>query len=130
MSNGAKAMKTLRDMVRYGASEFARHGLVFGHGTDNALDEALQLREIRPGVEATVDRTNDVDLWPGIGIGIGVVGPQVIDRTNILRAALRAMAMAALVAKSPCAGSRARSTCRGSVATSSGNSLPIRLSTA
>jgi ribosomal protein L3 glutamine methyltransferase len=36
-------MKTLRDMVRYGASEFARHGLVFGHGTDNALDEALQL---------------------------------------------------------------------------------------
>ncbi|MEJ2308943.1 MAG: 50S ribosomal protein L3 N(5)-glutamine methyltransferase [Gammaproteobacteria bacterium] len=36
-------MRTLRDMVRYGASEFSRHGLVFGHGTDNALDEALQL---------------------------------------------------------------------------------------
>jgi ribosomal protein L3 glutamine methyltransferase len=43
MTTDAKAMKTLRDMVRWGASEFGRHGLVFGHGTDNALDEALQL---------------------------------------------------------------------------------------
>lgn len=43
MKEGPGAMKTLRDMVRYGASEFSRHGLVFGHGTDNALDEALQL---------------------------------------------------------------------------------------
>ena len=43
MTTEAKAMKTLRDMVRWGASEFGRHGLVFGHGTDNALDEALQL---------------------------------------------------------------------------------------
>lgn len=36
-------MKTLRDMVRFGASEFVRNDLVFGHGTDNALDDALQL---------------------------------------------------------------------------------------
>lgn len=43
MATEAKAMETLRDMARWGASEFGRHGLVFGHGTDNALDEALQL---------------------------------------------------------------------------------------
>ena len=30
-----------------------------------------------------------------VSIGIGVVGPEIIDRANILRAALRAMAMAA-----------------------------------
>ena len=39
----ADGLVSLRDMVRWGASEFGRHGLVFGHGTDNALDEALQL---------------------------------------------------------------------------------------
>lgn len=33
----------LRDLVRWGASAFAREGLVFGHGSDNALDEAWHL---------------------------------------------------------------------------------------
>lgn len=33
----------MRDLVRWGASEFARAGLVYGHGTDNALDEAFHL---------------------------------------------------------------------------------------
>lgn len=36
-------LRTVRDLVRWGASEFARAGLVFGHGSDNALDEAFHL---------------------------------------------------------------------------------------
>ncbi|UTF61001.1 50S ribosomal protein L3 N(5)-glutamine methyltransferase [Gilvimarinus sp. DA14] len=34
---------SVRDFIRYGASEFNRAGLYFGHGTDNAWDEAVQL---------------------------------------------------------------------------------------
>lgn len=36
-------LATVRDYVRWGASAFAREGLVFAHGTDNALDEAFHL---------------------------------------------------------------------------------------
>jgi ribosomal protein L3 glutamine methyltransferase len=36
-------LKSLRDCVRWGASRFNASGLCFGHGTDNALDEALLL---------------------------------------------------------------------------------------
>ena len=47
---------TLRDYVRWGASRLNAAGVVFGHGTDNAVDEALQLvlhaLHLAPGLPA------------------------------------------------------------------------------
>ncbi|RYZ79813.1 MAG: HemK family protein methyltransferase, partial [Moraxellaceae bacterium] len=36
-------LKTIRDFIRWGASEFHAAKLYFGHGTENAWDEAEQL---------------------------------------------------------------------------------------
>lgn len=47
-------LNTLRDWVRWAASYFNRNRLFYGHGTDNALDEALEL------VLATVHLQHDL----------------------------------------------------------------------
>ncbi|MCC7095608.1 MAG: 50S ribosomal protein L3 N(5)-glutamine methyltransferase [Thermomonas sp.] len=39
----SQELQTIIDLIRYGASRFNAAGLTFGHGFDNALDEATQL---------------------------------------------------------------------------------------
>ena len=57
-----KALTTVRDFIHWGASRFVEAGLVFGHGTDNALDEAagLVMYVMRLGAELPDDRLDTI----------------------------------------------------------------------
>jgi ribosomal protein L3 glutamine methyltransferase len=51
------SLATVRDFIRWGANRLGEAGLVFGHGTDNALDEsaALVLHALHLGMELPGD---------------------------------------------------------------------------
>ncbi|WP_019612952.1 50S ribosomal protein L3 N(5)-glutamine methyltransferase [Psychromonas ossibalaenae] len=49
---------TIQDMLRWAATEFNRAGIFYGHGTDNAWDDALQL--ILPSLNLAMDSHDSV----------------------------------------------------------------------
>ena len=48
-------LQTLRDFIRLGVCRFRRAGLFYGHGTDNAWDEAVQLALHAAGLPWDID---------------------------------------------------------------------------
>ena len=42
-AEAAHSLRSIRDLLRYAVSRFGAAGLSFGHGSDNAYDEAAYL---------------------------------------------------------------------------------------
>jgi ribosomal protein L3 glutamine methyltransferase len=62
----ARGLRTVRDLLRFAVSRFGEAGLAFGHGSDNAWDEAaylilktlhLPLDRLEPFLDATLTRS-------------------------------------------------------------------------
>lgn len=79
-------LRTVRDLVRWGASEFSRAGLYFGHGTDNALDESFHL------VLHALHLPPDL---PAIYLEANVTAPERDAALGLLRARVRSRKPAA-----------------------------------
>ena len=69
-------LSTLRDMLRFGVSRFTKAGLFFGHGSDNAWDEAaylllhtlhLPIDRLEPFMDARLTSSERADVLEIIG---------------------------------------------------------------
>ncbi|WP_091987331.1 50S ribosomal protein L3 N(5)-glutamine methyltransferase [Pseudoalteromonas denitrificans] len=58
LNEAINELETINDWLRFSASQFSEAGLFFGHGTDNAWDEAVSL--ILPALFLPMDMPRDV----------------------------------------------------------------------
>jgi ribosomal protein L3 glutamine methyltransferase len=83
MAEQPDGLITIQDFVRWGASRFNAAGLHFGHGTDNAIDEAVQLVlgavSLDPGLPASF---RDCRLTPAERVRVtDMIERRVVERT-------------------------------------------------
>ena len=71
-AEAAAELKTIVDLIRYGASRFNAAGLTFGHSYDNALDEATQLT------------LHSLHLPPDLGPAYGTARVLLEERQQVL----------------------------------------------
>src|SRR5579872_6925402 len=57
-TEAANELSTIRDMVRWAATQFEEGNAFYGHGTDNCWDESLAL--VLPTLNLPIDSEDDV----------------------------------------------------------------------